>query len=363
MSSRKRSDQLAVRSRKEGEPDGARPPTVIDVAQLAGVGKTTVSAVIHGREHVAPELRARVLDAIERLAYRPNISARNLKLRRTDMIGVVVGDLFDPFNAEITAYVERYAARSGLKVLLATSGEGDLARAETIAGLIGHPVAAVLLIGTGGPPALARPDERHVPLIFVAHQSKLGPSIVVDNVRGGELATLHLIELGHQRLAYVSAAFGPLTPEDDEARLAGYRRALEQAEYPVSDQVVLRLGSISPARQRAALTKLLSAPRRPTAIFAATDTTALELMQRASELRLRVPADVSIVGFDNISVAAHDMVALTTVAQPIEELAKRAIALAVAVSDGTGTRPGDVELEPVLMVRRSTGPPTAALVS
>lgn len=362
MSSRRRSDQLAAGSRKDGEPDGARPPTVIDVAQLAGVGKTTVSAVIHGREHVAPELRARVLDAIERLAYRPNISARNLKLRRTDVIGVAVGDLFDPFNAEITAYVERYAARSGLKVLLTTSGERDLTRAGTIAGLISHPVAAVLLIGAGGPPALAPQDERHVPLIFVAQQSELGPSIMVDNVRGGELATLHLIGLGHRRLAYVSTAFGPLTPEDDEARLAGYQRALEQSERVVSDQV-LRLGSISPARLRTALTKLLAAPRRPTAIFAATDTIALELMQRASELGLRVPADVSIVGFDNISVAAHDMVALTTVAQPIEELAKRAVALAVAASDGTWTRPVDVELEPVLMVRRSTAAPMSALVS
>ncbi len=326
---------------------------MIDVAQLAGVGKTTVSAVIHDREHVAPELRTRVLDAIERLGYRPNISARNLKMRRTDVIGVVVGDLFDPFNAEITAYVERYAARGALKVLLTTSGEGDLARTEAVAELIGHPVAAVLLIGTGGPPEIDRLADRHVPLIFVAHESDLGSSIVVDNVRGGELATRHLIELGPRRLAYVSA--GPLAREDDEARLSGYRRVLAQANHVASDQRELRLGSISRPKRHEALAELLRAPRRPTAIFAAEDILALELMQVASESGLHVPADVSIVGFDDISIAAHDLIALTTVSQPFEELL-----LTLKCLDGAQRRVGSIaqRLAPALMVRRSTAPPS-----
>jgi LacI family transcriptional regulator len=335
---------------------------VIDVARLAGVGKTTVSAVVHGRSHVAPELRERVLEAIERLSYRPNISARNLKLRRSDVIGVVVGDLFDPFNAEITAYVERCAARSGLKVLLATSGEGDHMSVDVVRGLMGHPVAAILLIGTGGPPGLAKLADPNVPLVFIAHQSPLGASIAVDNVHGGDLATSHLIELGHRRLAYVSIGFGPLDPKDDEARLVGYWRAIERAGDTVTQQRMVRLGSVSAAQQREALTALLSSSERPTGIFAATDTTALELMQRASELGLRIPADLSIVGFDNIAFAAHEMVSLTTVGQSIEELAERAIDAAVAALDDPDAEPRTELLEPELVVRRSTAPPVADAV-
>ncbi len=330
------------------------------MARLAGVGKTTVSAVIHGREHVAPELRDRVLEAIERLSYRPNISARNLKLQRTDVIGVVVGDLFDPFNAEITARVERRAARSGLKVLLTTSSGGVGMHIDSVRALMGHPVTAVIFIGTGGPWGLAKLIDPHVPLIFVAHRSELGPSIAVDNVRGGDLATSHLIALGHRRLAYVSTGFGPLDPEDDEARLAGYWRALEQRSEGTVQQRVLRLGSFSPERRREAIAALLASSERPTGIFAATDTVALELMQRAYEAGLRVPADLSIVGFDNIAFASHEIVSLTTVGQPIEELADRAIEAVVQALDGAAAPPRTVLLDPALIVRRSTAAPPLA---
>lgn len=337
---------------------------MIDVARLAGVGTTTVSAVVHGREHVAPELRERVLEAIEQLSYRPNVSARNLRLQRTDVIGLVVGDLLDPFNAELTAHVERCAARSGLKVLLATSGEDELTYADVVSvdvvrGLMGHPVAAVLLVGTAGPPDLAKLADPHVPLVFVAARNgQLGPSIEVDNVLGGELATSHLIGLGHRRLAYVSGVgFGPMTEADEEARLAGYTSALERVERKAVKHCELQLGSIARKERQAALATLLASPQRPTGVFAASDTTALELMQRAHELGLRVPADLSIVGFDNISLAGYESIALTTIAVPIQELARRAIDVVMDTLDGAGTSAGTVLLEPELIIRRSTAAP------
>jgi LacI family transcriptional regulator len=336
---------------------------VIDVARLAGVGTTTVSAVVHGREHVAPELRERVLEAIEQLSYQPNVSARNLRLQRTDVIGLVVGDLLDPYNAELTAHVERCAARSGLKVLLATSGEDELTYADVVSvdvvrGLMGHPVAAVLLVGTAGPPDLAKLADSHVPLVFVdARNGQLGPSVEVDNVLGGELATSHLIGLGHRRIAYVSGVgFGPMTEAEDEARLAGYTSALERVEGKAVKHRELQLGSIARKERQAALTALLALPQRPTGIFAASDTTALELMQRAHELGLRVPADLSIVGFDNISLAGYELIALTTVGVPIQELARRAVDVVMDTLDG-GASAGAVLLEPELIIRRSTAAP------
>lgn len=332
---------------------------MIDVARLAGVGKTTVSAVVHGREHVAPELRERVLAAIEELSYRPNISARNLKLRRTDVIGVAAGDLLDPFNAEITAYMERRAAHHGLKILLTTSGM-DQAHLGAVRDLMSHPVAAVLFIGAAVPSELAKLSDPRVPFIFVAQRSKLGPSITVDNVRGSELATSHLLELGHRRIVYLSVGYGPLSSQDYRARLAGYRRALKRSKASISEQVVRLAPSSSPEQRREALIEMLTSRKRPTAIFAATDQTALELMQLAREVRLDVPGDVSIVGFDNIVFAAYSTVALTTIAQPIEDLAYRAIDIAKTMLEGNAPVSDTAVLEPVLVVRSSTAPPRSS---
>ncbi|MGA8354476.1 MAG: LacI family DNA-binding transcriptional regulator [Solirubrobacteraceae bacterium] len=339
-----------------GSSANGRAPTVIDVARVAGVGKTTVSAVVHGREHVAPELRERVLAAIEELSYRPNISARNLKLRRTDVIGVAAGDLLDPFNAEITAYMERQAAHHGLKILLTTSGM-DHAHLGAVRDLMSHPVGAVLFIGAAVPAGLAKLSDPRVPFIFVTQRSKLGPSITVDNLCGGELATSHLIELGHRRIVYLNVGYGPLSSQDYRARLAGYRRALKRSKASISEQVVRLAPSSTPEQRREALVEMLTSRKRPTAIFAATDQTALELMQLARELQLDVPEDVSIVGFDNIAFAAYSAVALTTIAQPIEELAYRAVDIAKTTLDGGTPAPGMAALEPTLVVRRSTAPP------
>jgi LacI family transcriptional regulator len=330
---------------------------VIDVARLAGVGKTTVSAVVHGREHVAPELRERVLHAIEQLSYRPNVSARNLKLQRTDVIGVAAGDLLDPFNAEITAYIERRAAHYGLKMLLVTSGL-DGARTGAVRSLLGHPVAAVIFIGAAVPSEIEQLADPHVPFIFISRENELGPSLVVDNMRGGDLATSHLIALGHRRLAYVSVGFGPMSAQEDRARLAGFRRALKRSSGAIASQQVVRLRSPSPGKQREALTTLLTEREASTGIFAASDRTALELIQRGHELGLHVPRDISIIGFDNIAIAAYSSVALTTVAQPIEELATRAVDIVVAAMAGTPLPPV-LRFEPVLIVRSSTAKPRA----
>ncbi|HEV7942901.1 MAG TPA: LacI family DNA-binding transcriptional regulator [Solirubrobacteraceae bacterium] len=329
---------------------------MIDVARLAGVGKTTVSAVVHGRAHVAPELRERVLAAIEKLSYRPNISARNLKLRRTDVIGVAMGDLLDPFNAEITAYMERRAAHHGLKILLTTSGM-DQAHLRAVGDLMSHPVAAVLFMGAVVPTDLAKLSDPRVPFIFVSQRNKLGPSITVDNLRGGELATSHLLELGHRRIVYLSVGYGPVSSQEYRARLAGYRRALKRSKASIAEQVVRLAPSLSLEQRREALVEILTSRRRPTAIFAATDQTALELMQLARDLHLDVPEDISIVGFDNIAFAAYSTVALTTIAQPVEDLACRAVDIAKTMLDGGAPVPGTAALEPTLVVRRSTAPP------
>lgn len=335
-----------------------RAPTVVDVAREAGVSKTTVSAVIRGRTHVAPQLRERVLAAVDALGYRPNATARYLRLQRSDILGLVVGDLLDPFISEMTAHIEKHAAAKGFKVLLATSGGDRDAKAEGVRNLLEHPVAGVIFVAFSGDERMVRMVGPETPAIFVAIPSDVGPSITVDDAKGGDLATSHLVELGHRRIGYVSTnTLGP-EPEIDEARATGYRQALRRAGLVHSDDLELRLGPMPGGQRKARMRELLAAPDRPTAVFAASDNTAVELMECARELGLRVPDDVSVVGFDNVQLAAIEMISLTTVAQPIEEFARLAVAMVTSpLEDRAELPPTTTVLPPKLVVRNSAAPP------
>lgn len=335
---------------------GSRAPTVIDVARLAGVSKTTVSAVIREQTHVSAGMRERVLEAIDKLGYRPNLSARSLKLQRTDVLGVVAGDFFDPFSAELTAHIERHAAARGYRILLATTGGDPEAEERAVESLLEYRAAALMFIAFSGDWQILRLVPAQTPAIFIAYRNAHGPSIAVDDEKGGELATSHLVELGHRRIAYVSTTFAG-QPELDAARLNGYRRALQRANIAASDELVRRVGRMPPQERRRVLRELLSGAGRPSAAFAASDITAVELMECAHRLELRTPTDLSIVGFDDIALAGLEMVSLTTVAQPIEEFARLGVGAAIAGLDASLPKLETRLIEPKLVVRRSTAPP------
>lgn len=340
-----------------GSPSSTPPrlPTIRDVARFAGVGKTTASDALQGRGRISPLTRERVLAAAEQLGYHPHLGARDLTRQRTEVIGAVAGDLFDPFVGELTGRLEQQAAERGFRVLLATAGSGLRKEKPAIVSLLEHRVAAIILIAFTGDRQVLDMIGAHVPVIYMGCEGPSGVSIRIDERRAGELATAHLIGLGHERIAYVSAALLP--PQTDRDRLYGYRRALRRAGIAPAQELVQRLGGASEEQRRELLRRLLSGPERPTAVFAASDITAIELMSCASELRIRVPRDLSIVGFDDILLARTPMIALTTIAQSTAELASRALDAASSLIEDRGSTPDGVLLEPRLVVRRTTAPP------
>lgn len=344
--------------RKSTSSPGSAPgrlPTIRDVARFAGVGKTTVADALQGRGRVAADTRERVLAAAEQLGYHAHMGARDLTRRRTEVIGVVTGDFFDPFIGELTGRLEQRAAARGFRVLLSTAGSDLREEKSAIMSLLEYRVAAIVLVAFTGDQQMLDTIGEHIPVVCMGYEGPCGVSVGIDERRGGDLATTHLIDLGHRRIAYLSAALLP--GQVDRDRRYGYRRALRRARITPAKELVLRLPPVSEEQRQELIRELLTQPEHPTAVFCASDITAIEVMSCASRLRLRVPRDLSIVGFDDILLARTPMIALTTIAQPAAELARRGIDAAASLIEDPHAELPAVRLEPQLVVRRTTAPP------
>lgn len=338
---------------RETAPLPGRPPTIIDVAKLAHASKSTVSNVLQGKPHVNEQTRERVLQAIVELGYRTNVAARNLR-QRSRVVGVLVGDLRNPFHAEIAALIEQCAGVEQHTILLATTGGLPEQEAARVEALIEHRVAAVVFVAFSGDVSVMRTIPDDVCRLFVSFRAAGATSIAVDEDEGAKLAIGHLRALGHEQIAYVSTSLEH-EPQTDEARHAAYVCALQASGVDPEGVPGLRLkadGQRSPAALKDEMMGLLRSKSRPTAIFAASDFTAIEVMEAADVAGLRIPRDLSVVGFDDISIAGLSRISLTTVAQPMSQLANHAVRLAIAAP--TTRRRRDVLLPPRLVVRNST---------
>jgi len=293
-------------------------PTIRDVARLAGVAKTTASDALQGKGRVSKETRARVEEAAAKLGYTRHAGARDLTRQRTEVLGLLVGDFFDPFNAEFTGHLEQHAAARGFRVLLATAGPDLRAEETAISNLLEHRVAALILMAYTGDDAQLRSIGAHTHVVSVGYNGSADTSIGLDDVTGARLATEHLLGRDHTRIGYVSGPIVP--PATDAARIAGYRAALRSAGINLPASLTCHLGPRSDPARMAPVRELLTSPQRPTAVFAASDITAVEIMTCASELGLGVPDDLSVVGYDDMQLASVPMLSLTTVAQPVNEL-------------------------------------------
>jgi LacI family transcriptional regulator len=315
---------------QESVPAPRRPPTILDVASHAGVSKSTVSNVVRDFPGVSESTRRRVRAAIDQLGYRPNVLARQLVQQRTNILGVVVGDLANPFFAEMAKLVERHAAARGYTAMFCNT-EGDsgseVAGVET---LLEYRVAGIVFLTFSGDSRTMRETlEHHVPVVFVGCNDDWGDVVSVDDVRGGKLGTKHLVDAGHRRIAFVSIP--ELEDRSDVSRRQGHAEALAEADLGP----VMRISWSPPADHASVdgvdreLAGLFRGPKRVTAVFASNDVAAIALQEFADRVELHVPGDLSIVGFDDVPMAGLARISLTTVAQPREELARLGIATIV----------------------------------
>jgi LacI family transcriptional regulator len=333
----------------------ASPATIADVAARAGVGVATVSRVLNARTNVRPTTRAKVLAAIEALDYRPSPLARNLSLRRTHVIGVVV-----PFFTSHSAVarvrgVAAALARSPYDLMLFDIESED--RRDHAFQLFdrGDRSDGLLMV------SLIPPDDEverlraaRLPCVLVDAPHPALPCVVIDDVRGGELGAAHLIELGHRRIGFIGdKSPDPFRFASSRDRTRGYERALAGAGIELRPEYV-REGTQSHHVARSTAIDLLRLPHRPTAVFAASDQQAIGVLEAARILGIRVPEELSVVGFDDVEIAAH--VGLTTVRQPLFESGRRGAELLLQMLAGAARQHGEHHAEqlPVEVVVRST---------
>ena len=330
----------------------ARRLTITDVALAAGVSVATVSKVINGRDGIATATSARVLEVVQELGYESSLVARSLRSRRTHVIGILVAE-FEPFSAEILK-----GAGSGLGdtdyELLAYTGTRQSGRAgwerRYLSRLSGTLIDGAIIVT----PTVVDADAG-VPVVAIdphAGSADL-PSVESDNLAGGLLATRHLIELGHRRIAFMA---GRPDLESSRLREAGFRQALSEAGIEVDPSLVRRSDYRRDAAHQPAI-ELLSRPDRPTAVFAGNDLSAIGTMEAAQEMGLDVPGDVSVIGFDDIPEAARTTPALSTVRQPIQQMGSAAVELLIALMDGRIPETTHVRLPTSLVIRGTTAPP------
>jgi LacI family transcriptional regulator len=335
------------------------PVSIKEVAAHAGVSVATVSNVLNRPDIVAAPTRDRVNASIRELGFVRNESARQLRAGRSRMIGLVVLDVANPFFTDLARGVEDEASKAGLAVILCNSDDQERKEKRYLELLEEHRVQGVLItpvVGAG--PRLTRLQKRGTPVVLVDSRSPSRGqcSVAVDDVLGGDLAVSHLLAVGHQAIAYVS---GPPAIRQVADRHEGALRALARVGRPADSLHVIEAGSLNVAAGQKAGGEIVALPaaRRPTAVFCANDLIALGFLQEMTRNRIRVPDDISIVGYDDIDFAAAAAVPLTSVRQPRHQLGGTAARMLVeeAAADETHQHQ-QVIFEPQLVVRQSTTP-------
>ncbi|HEY8471125.1 MAG TPA: LacI family DNA-binding transcriptional regulator [Natronosporangium sp.] len=344
--------------------------TIQQVAEAAGVSASTVSNLLNGRAHrMQPETRRRIEKAIDRLGYRPNRAARQLRTGRTQTVGLVVPSVGNPFWGAFALHLESAALAEGYHVLLCNSERDPERERQYIDELWSDGIRGVILCSSLPSLEHLRPlIDRGLQLVAFdriaqADDPETLVSISIDNTVGAQLATNHLLELGHRRLAFVSGALGSINRKH---RYRGFVDALERAGLTADDATVWsgggateQFGDVAAAELgRTAARELLTRDDPPTGIVAINDMCALGVCRGIRDLGRRVANDVSVVGFDDIVLADLADPPLTTVRQPSAELAASAFAeLKRRIEDPGSAKGRSLLVRPELVVRESTAPP------
>ena len=335
--------------------------SIREVAAGAGVSVATVSNVLNRPEVVAQRTRDRVNAVIRDLGFVRNESARQLRAGRSRTIGLVVLDVANPFFTDLARGVEDEVSEAGLAVILCNSDDRESKERRYLELLEEHRVQGVLITPVAGADTtLAGLQRRGTPVVLVDSRapSRGQCSVAVDDVLGGDLAVTHLLDNGHEQIAYIS---GPPALRQVADRREGALRALRRAGRPPKSLRVIETSALNVTAGKWAGAAIASIPAasRPTAVFCANDLMALGVLQEMTRNHIRVPEDVSIVGYDDIEFAAAAAVPLTSVRQPRHQLGRTAARLLLeeAADDEVTHQHRQVIFEPELVVRQSTQAP------
>jgi LacI family xylobiose transport system transcriptional regulator len=326
--------------------------TLAQIAETAGVSVSTVSKVLNGRQDVSPSTRSKVERLLEAHGYRR--SSRSAS--EAPLIEIVFHELDAIWAMELILGVEKVAKDNGASVVLTQSGTRHSPGAEWIEGVLRRrPLGVILVFSTLPQEFKHQLRSRSIPFVIIdpaGDPEPDVPSVGSANWSGGLAATRHLIERGHRRIGIVT---GPDDMMCSLARLDGYRSAMTTAGLEI-DPSLIAFGDFHVEGGHTWAMEILRRPDRPTAVFAGSDLQAIGVLEAASALGLRVPEDLSVVGYDDVAVAKWSRPALTTVHQPLRKMAEAAAEMLLRLREGENTTTR-MELATSLVIRKSTAPP------
>lgn len=346
--------------RHEPSPDRrSKPPTMREVAALAGVSVQTVSAVVNDKPGITEETTGRVREVIRQLGYRPDYTARSLRSGRRRTIALFVSNVANSVLGRMASAAEDYAYANDYNLVLYNTHDDaeremayvNIAAQRSVDGVLfvaaNQPHRGTDILAAAGIPAV---------IIDRIPEGYAGPTVGLDNIRAGQLAAEHLLGLGHTRLAHIAAPAGQRLSRE---RRLGFIQTIERAGIAAGDVMLESVEDFGCRPGYDAMQRLLRCPTVPTAVFAATDLTAIGAMHAIREVGLSVPCDISVVGLDNVDVAAFQNPPLTTIRQFLSQLAELGVEMLLDLLAGKTPSPAQVVIEPALVIRQSTAAPRA----
>jgi LacI family transcriptional regulator len=328
--------------------------TIHDVAEEARVSIATVSRVLNGTDYVSEKVRERVLAAAEKLHYRPNRVAQSLRSNRSQTIGVLVPQIDQLFFSKLTFAIQQALYENDYYTLVANTMETRQQEKQYLHMLLEQRVDGVLIVPTGhSQDAFDSLNSNGIPTVIIDRDVPgldTTDRVLCDNRQGAQDAMRYLIELGHRSICVIG---GPAYSPPIQQRIAGCKRAVEEADTPVDcDFITLELPEFELGYSTAI--DRLDRDTRPTAIFALSDVTAIGVIHAARHLDIHVPDNLSVIGFDDIALASYSIPSLTTVAQPIETMGTTAVDLLMErINDERDTH-RTILFDLSLVVRQST---------
>ncbi|WP_095052165.1 LacI family DNA-binding transcriptional regulator [Pseudomonas sp. Irchel s3b2] len=328
--------------------------TIKDVAALAGISYTTVSHVVNKTRPVSDEVRIKVEAAIKSLDYVPSAVARSLKAKTTATIGLLVPNSLNPYFAELARGIEDYCERNGYCVILCNSDDNPDKQRSYLRVLLEKRIDGLIVASAGGDSGLAEGLAGvRTPMVIVDRglEGVNADLVRIDHEYGAYLATRHLLDLGHRDIATIG---GPASTSVAQMRLAGYCRALKEAGVEVPRERMLESDFTSTGGYNAAAILLVKNP--PSAIFAGNDMIGIGVLRAAAERNIRVPTELSVIGFDDIQMSRYVYPALTTVGQSILQLGEMAAEVLLRRIATPDLATDQRIVTPSIVLRESTAP-------
>lgn len=328
--------------------------TIYDVAREANVSMATVSRVVNGNPNVKPTTRKKVLEAIDRLGYRPNAVARGLASKKTTTVGVIIPDISSIFYSELARGIEDIATMYKYNIILSNSDQNLEKELHLLNTMLGKQVDGIVFMGGNITDEHVEEFKRSpVPIVLAASVEEQGetPSVAIDYEQAIYDAVKLFIDKGHRDIAFVS---GPMQePINRSKKLQGYKRALEEAAIPFNEQFVAE-GDYTYDSGMEALQSLMGLDRKPTAILSATDEMALGIIHAAQDQGMSIPDDLDIIGFDNTRLSLMVRPQLSTVVQPTYDIGAVAMRLLTKLMNKEPVEEHIVELPHRIELRQST---------